>query len=69
VFAGLLVALGAVVRVLLPEYRRPIRSTLIVATVLVGIGLGNLLGWAIIWPLIIIAIGVGVLLTGLRRRQ
>jgi len=69
VFAGLLVALGAAVRVLMPEYRRPIRSTLIVATVLVGIGLGNLLGWAIVWPLIIIAVGVGILLTGLLRKQ
>lgn len=67
VCAGLLVALEAVVRLLIPEYRRPIRGTLILAVVLFGVGLGGWIGWGVTWPLVIIAIGVSILVTGLRR--
>lgn len=67
VCAGLLVALEAVVRLLIPEYRRPIRGTLVLAVVLFGVGLGDWIGWGVTWPLVIIAIGVSILVTGLRR--
>ncbi|MBC8447332.1 MAG: hypothetical protein H8D78_06245 [Chloroflexi bacterium] len=65
--AGLIVGLEAVVRLLMPEYRRPIRGTLILAAVLVGLGLSGWIGWGVTWALVIIAIGVSMLLTGLRR--
>jgi hypothetical protein len=66
--AGLIVLLTALFRLVVPAYRRPLGGNLIFAAVLIGIGLGDIVGWVIIGPLVLIAIGVGVLLTGLLRR-
>ena len=63
--AGIILLLEAVVRLLMPSYRRHITGTLIVAAVFIGIGLGNWFGWEIIWPMILIGIGVVVLIRGL----
>jgi uncharacterized membrane protein len=60
------VLIGVVVRLLVPEYRRPILGSLIWAIVLVGIALGQ---WNLIWPLILMAIGISLLLGGLVRRR
>lgn len=68
VCAGVIVALEAVVRILMPEYRRPVRGTLILAAVLAGLGLSGWIGWGVTWALIIIALGVSILWGGLRRR-
>jgi hypothetical protein len=65
--AGLIVLLGVVVRLLVPAYRRPLTGSLIFGVILLGIGLGEVVGWVTIWPLILIAIGVGVLLRGFLR--
>jgi len=65
--AGGIVLLEVAVRLLVPSYRRPVGGTLIFAVVLLGLGLGNLFGWDVIWPLILIAIGVSVLLRGFIR--
>jgi hypothetical protein len=67
--AGLIVLLGVVVRVLVPAYRRPLIGGLIFAVILIGIGLGEVIGWVAIGPLVLIAIGVGVLLGGILRRR
>jgi hypothetical protein len=64
--AAVLVLVGVVVRLLVPEYRRPILGNLIWAIVLFGIALGQ---WTLIWPLILIAIGLSLLLGGLLRRR
>jgi hypothetical protein len=66
--AGVIVLLAAAFRLLVPAYRRPLAGNLIFAAILFGIGLGELVGWLIIGPLVIIAIGVGLLLTGILRR-
>jgi hypothetical protein len=67
--AGVIVLLTAGFRLLVPAYRRPIGGNLIFAAILFGIGLGDIIGWIIIGPLVLIAIGVGVLVTGLLRRM
>jgi hypothetical protein len=67
--AGLIVLLGVVVRLLVPAYRRPLTGSLIFGVILLGIGLGEVVGWVAIGPLILIAIGVGVLLRGFMSRQ
>jgi len=63
--AGLIVLLGAALRLLVPAYRRPVGGSLIWGAILLGLGLGNLVGASIAWPLILIAIGIGLLLRGL----
>jgi hypothetical protein len=66
--AGVIVALTAVFRLMFPAYRRPLGGSLIFAAILVGIGLGEVIGWVVVGPLVLIAIGLGILLTGLLRR-
>ncbi len=67
--AGVILILEAVVRTLVPTYRRAITGTVILAIVFIGIGLGNLIGWNVIWPLVLIGIGAFILLRGLAWRQ
>lgn len=65
---GVIVLLEVIIRVLVPSYRRPVGGTFILAAVLLGIGLRILTGKDVVWALILIAIGVGVLLRGFLRR-
>jgi cation transport ATPase len=67
--AGAIVLLEALVRLLVPNFRRHVGGTLIAAAVLITIGLGGWFSWGYLWPLILIAVGVNVLLTGLKRKQ
>jgi low affinity Fe/Cu permease len=66
--AGLLVLLEVLIRLLVPEYRRPVGGTLFFGLILIGIGLGNFFGWGVIWPLIIIAIGLSLIVRGFTRQ-
>jgi hypothetical protein len=63
--AAVLVLIGVVVRLLVPEYRRPLLGNLVWAIVLFGIALGQ---WNLIWPLILIAVGLSMLFGGMLRR-
>ncbi len=62
--AGVIVLLEVVVRLLVPAYRRGLGGTIIFAVILLGIGLGEIVSWTIIGPLILIGLGVSVLLRG-----
>jgi hypothetical protein len=63
--AGVIVLFEIVIRLLVPLYRRRVMGTFIGAIVLFALGLGQ---WTVIWPLILIAIGLSILLRGLFRR-
>jgi hypothetical protein len=63
--AGLLFLLEVVVRLLVPDYRRPVTGTFIFSLILLAIGLGNLVSLVILWPLVLIVIGLAILLRGL----
>jgi hypothetical protein len=67
--AGMIILLEVVVRLLIPSYRRPVGGTFIFAIILLGLGLGNLVSMAVVWPLVLIAIGLSILLRGLFRRR
>lgn len=54
---GVILLLKALVR-LRPEYRRPIGGTIVIGLILLGVGLGDMVGWNYIWPVILIVIGV-----------
>ncbi len=62
--AGLLFLLEVVIRLLMPTYRRPIVGALILAVVLIGIGSEQITGKEVIWALILIALGAGLLIRG-----
>jgi len=67
--AGGIVLLESIVRLLIPKFRRRLGSSLIGAAVLIGVGLGGWLSWNYIWPLILIAVGINVLVSGLNRKN
>jgi len=62
--AGVIVLVQVLVRLFVPAYRRPVIGTLIFGVILLGVGLGGMVGWGVIWALILIAVGVGVFLRG-----
>lgn len=59
--AGVILLVEVVIRLVVPEYRRPVMGTFILAIVFFGVGLGS---WKLIWPLILIVIGASILLRG-----
>jgi hypothetical protein len=67
--AGVIILVEAVIRYVMPAYRRGVWGTVILAFVFIGIGLGSWVGWNVVWPLILIAIGVIVLLGALGWRR
>ncbi len=56
-----------VARLMMPTYRGPVTGTAIFAVILISIGLGDLVNWNLLWPIIIIGLGLSVLLRGLKR--
>lgn len=65
--AGIILLLEALVRWLRPEYRRSLVGNLVVGFIFIGIGLGNILGADLVWPLILIALGLAIILRGFLR--
>ncbi len=67
--AGAIIIIGAIIRLLMPVYRRPVTGSLIVGFIFLGIGLGGLVGWGVVWAFVLIAIGVIIVAFGLRHRR
>ena len=68
--AGGIVLLGVVLRLSIPEYRRPIGGSLVFAAALIGVGIGFGFGnWNIIGPLVLVAVGLSILVGGAFRRR
>ena len=65
--AGVIVLLGVLFRLLVPEYQRPVTGNIILGLILIGIGLGDLFNWAVVWALILILIGISIIFRGVRR--
>jgi hypothetical protein len=60
--AGLIILLEAVYRLLILHQGDRSRSSLFLAVALTGIGFGSIYGWSIVWPFILIAVGLSILL-------
>lgn len=65
--AGIIILIEVVIRLVMPVYRKPVTGSLIFAIILIGIGLGDLVSWDLIWPAIIIVLGLSLILRGVRR--
>ncbi len=66
---GVILFLEVLARLMIPEFRRPVLGTVILAIIFVGIGLGGLVNWGIIWPVILIVIGISILTRGTWRSR
>lgn len=62
--AGVIVLLGMLICLLWSECARPKGRRLILALILLGIGLQGVVGWQIIWPVVLITIGISIMLRG-----
>jgi hypothetical protein len=67
--AGLIILVEVLIRLVVPEYSGPVIGSLIIALVLLGIGLDDLVGWSIVWPTIVIGFGVVILFRALVRKE
>lgn len=66
--AGIILLLEVLVRLLFPAYRRGVTGTIILAFLFIGLGLGSLVSWGVILPLMLIAIGLVIVIRVLFRR-
>jgi hypothetical protein len=66
--AGVIILLEVLIRLVVPEYSGPVIGSLIIALILLGVGLDDVVGWSIIWPSIVIGFGVVILLRALFRK-
>lgn len=64
--AALILGIEISIRLMVPAYAAPIRGLAILALVIGLIGLSNLVDVSL-WPVILIALGIGILLRGLAR--
>jgi hypothetical protein len=64
--AGVIVLIEILVRLVMPIYRARVFGNIIWAAILFGLALGN---WNVIWPLVVITIGIVVLVGGIFRRR
>ncbi len=67
--AGVILLIEVLIRIIIPTYRRPIMGTLIIAIVFIGVGLGNAFNWSLIFPLILIVVGLSIIFKGMGRSK
>jgi hypothetical protein len=67
--AGIIVLALVVIRLLVPEYRGPVTGNIIFGFILLGIGLGESVGWGIMGALILIALGISYLVGGFFKKS
>ncbi len=67
--AGLIVFTEALIRTFAPAYRTSDGGDYIWAAILLGIGLSGIFGWQLIWPLILIFLGLSILVKALIRQR
>ena len=68
IFLGIavIVFIEIIIRLLIPDYRRPLMGSVIFLIVCIGLAFGS---WDLIWPLILIAVGASILLRGMFRSK
>ena len=62
--AGVIILGEIAIRLTVPAYRRPIIGSLILAVILIGVGAEQITNKEVIWALLLIALGAGLLIRG-----
>ncbi len=65
--AGIIVITEALIRIVLPAFRKRIMLLLVIGFVMLAIGLGHLIG--MLWPLVLFSIGIIILIKTFVRRN
>jgi hypothetical protein len=66
--AGLIIFIEALIRTFVPAYRSS-GGNFFLAAIFLGIGLGSIFGWDLVWPFILIAMGLSALASALIRNR
>ena len=68
---GVILIVKVIIRRLVPEYRRAIGASLIIGIILLAVGIFDVTSWNsnYIWPVILIAIGLVIVLRGALRHR
>jgi hypothetical protein len=64
--AGVLFLIEAVIRLIVPAYRRPVWGTIFFGIILIAFGLGNIFDWRIVFALLLVFLGLSLVF---RRRE
>lgn len=67
--AGIIVFFEAIIRTFVPAYRSSTGGNFFLAAIFLGIGLGGIFGWSVVWPFILIAMGLSALASALITRR
>ena len=67
--AGVILLAEVVIRLVTPVYRHSVVGTIILAVIFIGAGLGELVSWNLIWPLVLIALGLIIVARGFFRSK
>jgi hypothetical protein len=67
--AGVIIFFEGIIRTFVPAYRSSTGGNFFLAAIFMGIGLGSIFGWNVIWPIILIAMGLSVLASALIQRR
>jgi len=67
--AGIIILVAALIRLLAPAHRRAAGGGFVVGLIFLGVGLGWLINWGIVGPIILIAIGLVIVFRGMTRRR
>jgi hypothetical protein len=66
--AGLILLAEVLIRLTVPAYRGPVGGSLFLGVILFGSGLGDITNSDLIWPLIIIVLGLSIIFRGTRKK-
>ncbi len=64
---GVILLFEVAVRLLVPAFRRPVAGTLVFAFIMLAMGLSGIIGWNVTFGVVVIAMGIAILISGLLR--
>lgn len=67
--AGVIVFIEALIRAFVPAYRSSTGGSFFLAAIFLGLGLSGLFGWELVWPFVLIALGLSTLASALFRKR
>lgn len=67
--AGVIVFIEALICLFVPAYRSSTGGSFFLAAIFLGIGLSGLFGWELVWPFVLIALGLSTLTSALVRSR